>query len=62
MDGTRKYHTKSEVSQTQKWQVWFALTGKWKLAKMYRIPMIQPTDYKKFNKKEGQSENASISL
>ena len=29
---------------------------------MYRISMIPPTDHKKFNKKEGQSVNISISF
>ena len=29
---------------------------------MYRIPRIQPTDSKKFNKKEGQSEDVSNPL
>ena len=38
------------------------LTDKWILVKKYKIPMIQPTDPKKFNKKEGPSENASIPL
>ena len=38
----------SEITQTK-----YVLTGKWILAKKYRIPMIQPTDHKKFNKKEG---------
>jgi hypothetical protein len=31
------------------------LTGKWILAKKDRIPVIQPIDHKKFNKKEGSS-------
>ena len=35
-------------------------TDKWILAKKYRIPMIQLTDCKKFNKKEGPSEDVSI--
>jgi hypothetical protein len=30
------------------------------LDKKYRIPMIHPTDLKKFNKKEGPSKHASV--
>jgi hypothetical protein len=32
------------------------------LATKYRIPRIRPIDYKKFNKKEGPSEDTSIPL
>ena len=32
------------------------------LAKKYRIPMIHPTDHKKFNKKEGPNEDTSVPL
>ena len=37
-------------------------TDNWILAKKYRIPMIQPRNHKKFNKKEGPSEDASVPL
>ena len=35
MDGTRKYHPDSKL------HAWYILTGKWILAKKYRIPRIQ---------------------
>jgi hypothetical protein len=46
----------SEVTQTQKDTAMYVFTEK------YRIPMIQPTDYSKFNNKEGPSEHSSIPL
>jgi hypothetical protein len=36
------------------------LTNTWILAKMYRTPRIQPTDYRKCNKQKSPSEDASI--
>jgi hypothetical protein len=47
---------RSEVTQTKK----DMLTDKWILTKKYRIPRIQLTDHKMFNKQEGLSEDASI--
>jgi hypothetical protein len=38
-----------------KGHTWYALTGKWILAKKLHIPTIQLTDHMKLNKKEGQS-------
>ena len=38
----------------------YVLTDKWKIAKKYRLPRVQPTDLKKFYKQERSSENASI--
>ena len=35
MDGTRKYHHDSKL------HAWYILTGKWILAKKYRIPRLQ---------------------
>jgi hypothetical protein len=40
----------------------YVLTNKWILAPKHRIPRIQPTDYKKFNKQKGPSKDASITL
>lgn len=31
-----------QVTQTQKDHAWYVLTGKWILAKKYKIPMIHP--------------------
>ena len=42
--------------------VWHVLNDKWILAKRYRISMVEPKDRMKFNKKEGSSQDASISL
>ena len=41
---------------------WYVLTDKWILAQQLRIPMIQLTKHMKFNKKEGQSTEASNPL
>ena len=38
-----------------KGHAWCVLIDKWILAKKFRIPMIQLTDYRKLNKKEGPS-------
>ena len=45
-----------------KGHAWCVLIDKWILAKKFRIPMIQLTDYMKLNKKEGPSVDASIPL
>ena len=42
--------------------MWYALIDKWILAKMDRVPTIQPTVHLKLTKKEGPSVDASISL
>ena len=43
-----------EVIETQKDRLdMYVLTDKWVLAKKYRLPMNNPTDSKKLNKKEG---------
>jgi hypothetical protein len=51
----------SEVTQTQKY-----MHGMYSMimdvSQKYRIPMIQPTDINKINKKEGLSEDASMPL
>jgi hypothetical protein len=49
MDGTRKYHPEYPDSKAH---AGYIFTGKWILVKKYRIPIIQPTDHKKLNKKE----------
>jgi hypothetical protein len=48
MDGTRKYHPKCGNSDPKV----HVLTHKWILAKKHRIPRIQPTDHKKYNKQK----------
>ena len=40
----------------------YVLTDKWLLAKKYRMPMVQLTDYIKLNMKEGPSMDASFPL
>jgi hypothetical protein len=60
MDWTRNYHP--ECGNTSKSTSRDVLTDEWILPQKHRILMRHPTDHKKLNKKEGPSENASISL
>jgi hypothetical protein len=55
MDRTREYYLE-KVNTGPKGHAWYILIDKWILAQRYRIPMIQSTDCKKFNKKEVPSE------
>ena len=48
-----------EVTQSH---TWFALTDKWLLAQMLRIPKIQFTDHMKLMELEGQSVGALVLL
>ena len=56
-----KYHAEWGNTDT-KGHAWHALADKWILPKKCKIPRIQPTYCKKFNNKEGPSEDASIPL
>jgi hypothetical protein len=49
MDGTRKYHPESGNPITKE-NTWYALTGKWILAPILRIPKIQFRDHLKLKK------------
>jgi hypothetical protein len=53
MDGTIKYHPEGSNPDPKR-HAWYILTEKWifLLVQKYRIPMIQQTDCKKFNKKD----------
>jgi hypothetical protein len=51
----------SEVTQSQKESIWYALTDKWILAQKLGIPKIQFRDHMKL-KKEAQSVNVSALL
>ena len=61
MDGTRKYHFEWG-NRDLKGHARYILTAKWILANMFRIPMIDPADPMKLNKKEDTSEDAWILL
>ena len=52
----------SEVTQSQKESIWYALTDKWTLTQKLRISKIQFTDHIKLKKKEGQIVDASVLL
>ena len=58
MDGSRKYHPDTDPKE----HAWYVLTDKWILAKKYRIPRIQCTEFKKVNKLKGPSDDASSIL
>ena len=47
------YHHELSISDP-KGHAWYVLTGKWILAKKYRIPRIQPTELKRFNNRKAQ--------
>jgi hypothetical protein len=61
MDGTTKYYPEYGNPITKE-PTWFALTDKWILAQMLRIPKIQFTEHMKLKKREDQSAAASILL
>jgi hypothetical protein len=60
MDGTRKYHPNTQSPKDM--HGIYSLISGWRLTKKYRISVIQPTDPKKFNKREGPNMDASIPL
>jgi hypothetical protein len=51
---TRKYHPECGNPDIKE-ATWYVLPGKFILAPMLRIPMIQPTNHMDLKKKEGQS-------
>ena len=51
----------SDVTQTQK-DIHGVYHWKSDISQKYKIPRIQPTDHKKFNKKEAWSEDVSVPL
>jgi hypothetical protein len=57
MDGPRKYYP-GWSNADPKGHVHYVLTDKWIVANKYKIPMIKHTDHKKFNNKEGPSQDA----
>jgi hypothetical protein len=52
----------SVVIKITKEHTWYALTDKWVLAQMFRIPNIQFTDHIKLKKKEDHSVDTPVLL
>ena len=61
MDGTRKYHAECG-KPIRKELTWYALTDKWILAQILRIPKIKFIDHMKLKKKEDQFVGNSVLL